>query len=463
VKGRILLVDDEPAVRDLLSEELTLEDFHVQTCATAEQALDLVRTSDVDVVITDLNLRGGMSGHELCARVRESLPDLPVVVITAFGSLDTAVGAIRAGAYDFVTKPFDAASLVVVLDRALQHRALRLEVKRLTLAVEDGKHFEDITGQSRPMQTLFSLLAQVADSEVSVLIRGESGTGKELVARAIHKRSRRRDGPFVAINCSAVPETLLESQLFGHVKGAFTDAKSSRPGLFVQADKGTLFLDEIGDMPIALQPKLLRALQERCVLPVGGDKEIPFDVRVIAATHRDLEDAIRDGRFREDLFYRLNVVETDLPPLRERGADVLLLAQRFLETFAVKNHKAVKGIATPAAEKLLAYTWPGNVRELQNCMERAVALTRHDHITVEDLPEKVRSHKATRIVVDADDPASFVTLEELERRYILKVLEASGGARKKAAHVLGVDRKTLYRKLVRYGVASENEDESERG
>jgi len=284
-----------------------------------------------------------------------------------------------------------------------------------------------------------------------VLVRGESGTGKELVAQALHKRGRRTAGPFVAVNCAAMPETLLESELFGHARGAFTDAKSARTGLFVQADHGTLFLDEIGTMPLGLQPKLLRALQQRTVRPVGSDTEVPFDVRLVAATNADLEAAVEAGTFREDLFFRINVIPIEVPPLRRRGNDVLLLAQRFLEEFASQAQKPVRGLTSAAAEKLLGYSWPGNVRELRNCIERAVALTRFEQLTVEDLPDKVRDAKRPAVLLAADDPSELVPMEEVERRYILRVLEAAGGNKASAARILGLDRKTLYRKLERWG------------
>jgi two-component system response regulator HydG len=282
------------------------------------------------------------------------------------------------------------------------------------------------------------------------LIVGETGTGKELVARALHRASRRRDKPFVAVNCAAVPESLLESELFGHVKGAFTDAKAARKGLFVQADGGTLLLDELGTLPLTMQAKLLRALQERKVRPVGGDEEVAIDVRILAATNADLEEAAQQGSFREDLLYRINVVAIDLPPLRMRGNDVLLIAQHFLRQFSERSHKRVLGISSGAAMRLLAYPWPGNVRELQNCIERAVALTSYEQITAEDLPDKVRDHQQTRLVVFGDDPSEMLPLDQIERRYILQVLDAVGGNKKLAAEVLGLDRKTLYRKLERY-------------
>jgi two-component system response regulator HydG len=300
------------------------------------------------------------------------------------------------------------------------------------------------------MRRVFDLLDRVADSEATVLVTGESGTGKELVARALHQRSRRTEGPFVAINCAALPETILESELFGHVRGAFTDARTARQGLFIKANSGTLFLDEIGEMPAGMQAKLLRVLQERTVRPVGGEQEHAFDVRIVAATNRDLETEVEERRFREDLFYRINVVRIHVPPLRARGGDVLVLARHFLERYAAQSGRPVVGLTSAAADKLVSYPWPGNVRELQNCIEHAVALAPLDHLAVEDLPERIRDHQAKQAIeLDAPGPTELMPMEEFERRYIIKVLEAVGGNKTMAAQVLGLDRRTLYRRLER--------------
>jgi two-component system response regulator HydG len=405
-----------------------------------------------DAVVTDLSMVG-MGGLELCERISANRPDVPVIIVTGFGSLETATQAIRAGAYDFVTKPFVMEDLLLTLARAGKHRALREEVRLLRHAVQQAQRFGDLIGASAPMKKIYGLLERVTDSESSVLISGESGTGKEVVARALHRLGRRASGPFVAINCAAIPESLLESELFGHARGAFTDAKSAHPGLFVQADGGTVLLDEIGDMPLGLQPKLLRALQDRAVRPVGGTAEVAFDARVVTATHCDLEELVDQHRFREDLYYRINVIRVALPPLRARGTDVLLLAQHYVEHFAARAGKRVEGVSAEAAEKLLAYTWPGNVRELQNVIERAVALTRYENIAVEDLPEPLRAYRRSRLVFDADDPSAIVPLGEVERRYILRVVESVHGNRAVAAQLLGLDRKTLYRKLKAYATA----------
>jgi len=459
-KGRILVVDDERALCEVLEEGLGGHGFEVRWTTAPAEALELLENGDFDVVLTDLNMRE-MNGIELCERVVANRADVPVVVLTAFGSLETAIAAIRAGAYDFITKPVKMDAVALALDRAVQHRSLRREVKRLRLLVAHEDRFDELRGNSTAMRAVHALLARIADSDAGVLITGESGTGKEVVARALHRQSRRARGPLIAVNCAAMPANLLESELFGHVRGAFTDARSDRRGLFLEADGGTLLLDEIGDLPPDLQPKLLRALQERAVRPVGGDREVSVDVRVIAATNRDLETAMEDGRFREDLYFRINIIHVALPPLRARGSDVLLLAQHFLADFAERSGKRVVGLSAAAAERLLAYTWPGNVRELQNCIERAVALARFEEITVDDLPEKIRVYRASHVLVAADDPSELVPLEEVERRYILRVMESVGGNKTLTAQVLGIGRKTLYRKLEQYGAASGSDPESE--
>jgi two-component system response regulator HydG len=432
-----------------LCDGLQPRGFDVTTKTVADEALEAVASAEFDVVVTDLRMQG-MTGLDLCSRINEERPDIPVVVITAFGSMDAAVGAIRSGAYDFITKPVEIEHLAVTLSRAIEHRALREEVKRLRQAVAQTQLFEGIIGESPVMRKLNDLINRAAAADASVLITGESGTGKELVARALHARSRRHEKPFVALSCAAMPETLLESELFGHVKGAFTDARADRKGLFAQADGGTIFLDEIGTMPLTVQPKLLRALQERHARPVGGNKEVPFDVRLVTATNEDLETAVHDGRFRSDLFYRLNVIHLHVPPLRARGKDILMLAQHFLEQYAVRSAKEVTGLSSHAAQKLLAYNWPGNVRELQNCLECAVALTAYDRLTVEDLPERIQEYRSSHVVVASEDPTELVPMEEVERRYILRVLDAVRGNKTLAAQILGFDRRTLYRKLETY-------------
>jgi DNA-binding NtrC family response regulator len=426
------------------------------TCSSqsnATGALATLRAQPVDVVLTDLNMPD-VGGLELCRHVAEGHPDVPVIVLTAYGSMDSAVGAIRSGAYDFITKPVDPRSLRIAVQRAAKHRALEQEVRRLREAGAEVESATDMIGESPLMERVETLITRVADTDASVLITGESGTGKELVARALHRRGGRSDRPFVALNCAAVPENLLESELFGHAKGAFTDARSSRKGLFQQADGGTLFLDEIGELPLTMQPKLLRVLQQKSVRPVGGTAPADVDVRIIAATNKDLETEVDERRFREDLFYRINVVHIDVPPLRSRGTDVMLLAQFFLGRAAERAGKQVTGIHPKAAEKLLAYDWPGNVRELENAMERAVALTFYAEITVDDLPKRVRSFRSSEIVLGGANPEEFISMPELEQRYMTRVLSAVGGNKTQAARILGFDRRTLYRKLERYGMSA---------
>ena len=446
-KTEVLVIDDERDTCELLEMALTRQGMQVTTSTTAQAGLEAIASRDFDVVLTDLSMPD-MNGLEVCERIMKEKPDVPVVLITGHASLDSAVSAIRAGAYDFVTKPIENKSLGVVVARAVQHRRLREQIKQLRAARDASTSV--IVGGSPAMRKVADLIERVGDSDASVLIHGETGTGKELVARSVHMRSKRKDGPFVAINCAAVPHSLLESELFGHARGAFTDAKSQRTGLFLQSSGGTLFLDEIGELPIDVQPKLLRALQERKVRPVGDNKEIPFDARIVAATNRDLENEVREKRFREDLFYRINVVKVDVPPLRARGGDVLHLAHHFLTQFAERSGKPSLSLSERAAERLMAYEWPGNVRELENTIEHAVALARFEQVTVEDLPEKLRGYLAGSFVAAANDPTEIVTMEELERRYLLRVFKLVGNNKSRAAEILGIDRRTMYRKLERY-------------
>jgi two-component system response regulator HydG len=452
-RGRVLVVDDDAALCDLLEGELERRGYACATATSSAAALEHLELEGTDVVLTDVNMPG-LDGIALCAHIAERRSGIPVIVFTAFGSLSTAIASIRAGAYDFVTKPIEIDALVLALDRAIRHRALERRVEVLSRALRDTGRFEALIGESAPMRRLFTLLERLAPSEATVLIYGESGTGKELVARALHRRGPRGAGAFVAINCAAVPETLLESELFGHVRGAFTDARADHRGLLEQASGGTLLLDEIGDLPPGSQAKLLRVLEDRRVRPLGSAREVPIDVRVIAATHRDLEALVEEGRFREDLLFRVNVVRLDLPPLRARGNDVLLLAQEFLEQAMARASRPDLRLSRAAAEKLLEYSWPGNVRELRNCIEHAVALARDAEIAVDDLPERVRAHRAKDLVLPGQDPLALVPLEQVERRYILHVLDAVGGNRSEAARVLGLDRKTLYRKLASYGAGA---------
>ncbi len=446
VRGRILLVEDDGVLAGALAVGLRAEGFEVTTAASAEGALQVLNEESFDVVVSDLHL-GGMNGLELCAHMAERVPGTPLIVMTGFGSFETAVQAVRAGAYDFLSKPVDVDVLTISVERALERSRLIQEVRVLRDRVDQRRGFAGILGDSPAMQRIYDLLERAAPSDATVLVTGASGTGKELIARALHRRSKRSSGPFVAINCGAMPEPLLESELFGHAKGAFTGASVDKRGLLLEANGGTLFLDEVGEMPAPMQVKLLRALQERTVRPVGGTHEQAVDVRIIAATNRDLEQEIEEHRFREDLYFRLAVIVVELPGLAERGSDVLLLAQHFVEKAAQDEARPVLGFAPDAARLLQAYDWPGNVRELQNAVDRAVALTRHDHITADDLPPRMRRYSPTEVVIEAQSAADLLPLAEIERRYVLRALALTGDNRTRAAKLLGVDRKTLRRKI----------------
>jgi two-component system response regulator AtoC len=446
VTGHIFVVDDDRATCEMLAQGLSHHGFEVTWRTSPDEAAQSLTQVPFDVLLTDLQMPG-MGGIGLCERVVANFPDKPVVVITAFGSLDSAVSALRAGAYDFVSKPFDLDTLALTLERAVKHRRLLEQVRRLSRTVEETQRFDDLIGRSEPMQRVYGLIERISPLDSSILILGETGTGKELVARSLHKRSPRREGLFVALNCASVPATLLESELFGHTGGAFTGATGPREGLMVRANGGTLFLDEISEMPLDLQPKILRAIEERTVRPLGSDREVPFDARIISATNRDLESEVESGRFRLDLLYRLNVIQLKLPSLHERGNDILLLAQRFLEHFAAITGKEVVGITAPAAGKLLSYAWPGNVRELRNCIEHCVALTQFSRIIVDDLPDRIRSYSRAQASAELTDPSDVVPIAVLERRYIDQVMHMVDGNKARAARLLGLDRKTLYRKL----------------
>lgn len=445
--GKILVIDDDRALCELLEEDLTRRGHNVWTALKVVEARELLHQHEIDIVLTDLNMPE-ISGIDFCAELHANRPDLPVVIMTAFGSLETAIAALRAGAYDFVTKPVDLDLLNISLGRALQHRHLQEKVRLLKNQVRRQRTDDEMLGESPVFQNIKQQIMRIADLNTSVLICGESGTGKELVARALHRQSQRAEGPFVAINCAALPENLLESELFGHVRGAFTDARENRKGLFVEASGGTLLLDEIAEMPLALQPKLLRVLEDHKVRPLGGSSEINCDVRVLASSHQNLSEAVTARRFRSDLFYRLNVIQLEIPPLRDRGNDILLLALQFIKQLSQRFNKSVVGLAQPAAACLLAYHWPGNVRELRNVIERALALTHHNQLTIEDLPDQLKDNKGeAQLPARLVDPVNILPLEEMENRYIHQVLDQLNGNQTLAARLLGVDRKTLYRKL----------------
>jgi DNA-binding NtrC family response regulator len=447
VAHEIIVVDDDPEQGDLLGGLLRRRGLTPIVVESAARALAVLDERSPTAIIADVQLGRGMTGLELCAQVRERAPNLPVIVITGAGSLEVAVEAIRVGAYDFVTKPIAPDALMASIQRAVERRTLQDEVKRLRVENEASRPIHGILGDSPALREVVELIRRVADSDATVLVNGESGTGKELISRAVHDLGPRKANPFVAINCAAVPAGLLESELFGHVKGAFTDAKRGRLGLFAQATGGTVFLDEIGEMPLEMQAKLLRVLQERKVRPVGGEEEIAVDARVVCATNKDLEAEVEAGRFREDLFYRVNVVALRVPPLRERGSDILTLATHFAAKISERSGKQVKQISAEAGRRMLDYDWPGNVRELENCIERAVALCVGDEIRVADLPEKVQAHQPGRLILGGDDGSDLITLAEMEKRYVRRVLSAVGGNKSQAARVLGIDRRSLYRRL----------------
>jgi DNA-binding NtrC family response regulator len=449
--ARLLFIDDDAAVCEAVRATLEGRGLDVVCADGGAAALAALEHQEFDAVCSDVSMPG-MAGTELCRRVHARWPNLPVVLVTAFGSMETAVDAIRAGAYDFIQKPIQTQELMLTLERAFEHHKLKEENKQLRDTVARQQPTAEMIGDSAAMREVHALLGQLSHTEATVLITGESGTGKELVAQAVHRRSPRSAGPMVAFNCAAVPDTMIESELFGHARGAFTDAKADRKGLFTQANGGTLFLDEIGEMPLTTQVKLLRALQERKVRPLGSNREVPFDARLVSATSRDLESDVAEQRFREDLYYRINVIRIHMPPLRARGGDVVLLAEHFIQRYAQRTGKQLSGLDGQAAEKLRAYAWPGNVRELQNCIERAVALTRGDSITLADLPAHILEFQGPNFVLPLENPLELLPMEEVEKRYILQVLQAVNGSKTQAALSLGFDRRTLYRKLKGYGV-----------
>ena len=444
----VLVVEDDDAMRDVLQEELTDAGYRVIVAPGARAAIERVRAEPFDIVITDLRMPD-VDGFDLIRDIRATRNAPPIIMITAFGSIETAIKAVKLGAYDYITKPFEIEELVLVIDKALGEQALRRKVERLQREVEALYGFENIIARSQPMREVLSLVARIAGSNASVLITGESGTGKELIARAIHYNSPRAQHPFMAVNLAAVPESLIESELFGHTKGAFTDAHANKTGLFAEAAGGTMFLDEIAELAAPLQAKLLRVLQEHEVRPVGSTRSQKIDVRVVAATNRDLEEMMADGSFREDLYYRLNVIQIELPPLRSRPDDILPIAEHFLETAGARTKPPRSCRLHPDTQRiLLNYAWPGNVRELENVIERGLTLCRGDEIGPDDLPNHVRERKSTDFLATAT--ARRMNLAQLEREYIERVLEEEGGNKTRAAQRLGLDRKTLYRKLDEY-------------
>jgi two-component system response regulator HydG len=456
-KARILVVDDEPSARSGLEKLLRQDGYEVDAASEGAIALGIASERPPDVVVTDLKMPK-MDGIELLRKLREQDPDLPVIVVTAFGDVSSAVGAMRAGAEDYLTKPVDFDALALAIERALERRDLKVEAENLRrqLRERDGEGLEGLIGASPAMQKVYRVARQVAAARATVLITGESGTGKGELARAIHRKGPRADKALITLHCAALAESLLESELFGHEKGAFTGADKRRAGRFEQAHGGTLFLDEVGEIPASTQVKLLRVLQEKTFERVGGNDVIEVDVRLVAATNRDLAEDVRQGRFREDLYYRLNVVHIEMPPLRLRGSDVLVLADHFLRRFTQENKKRVEGFSEDARAKIVAHRWPGNVRELENAIERAVVLCEGTQIAGSDLPIDVAPMPKGVLRVPG------ATMAEIERFAILTTLEATNGSTTKAAEMLDISVRTIQYRLHEYGLANKEKRPNER-
>ncbi len=444
----VLVVEDDDSMRDLLRKILTDEGYRVNTAGDGTTALTMVKQAPVDVVLSDVKMPG-LDGLELLKAVKKVTPGTYVAIMTAFGTIDSAVEAMKYGAYDYISKPFKIDEIRILMKKIVEQKALREEVAHLRKEVNRRYEYSNIIGKSRRMQEVFDLLAKVAEGKSTILVYGRSGTGKELVAKAIHYNSPRKNRPFVAVNCSAIPETLLESELFGHMKGAFTGAISTRHGLFEEAHGGTLFLDEIGEISPAIQVKLLRVLQERSIKPVGGTGSKKIDIRLIGATNQNLQEAVREGRFREDLYYRLNVIPIQLPSLKERTDDIPLLARHFVARYSKENNRAGISLSRQTLQILMNYHWPGNVRELENVMERSVILCQGSEITPEDLPPQLIEES---LETASDKDLAHLSLKEVEKAHIKRVLESVGGHKMKAAEILQIDRRTIYRKLKSYSL-----------
>jgi DNA-binding NtrC family response regulator len=441
--AHILIVDDDRVTIELLNEVLSQEGYEVSTALSGEEAIAQGIDNVFDIVITDVRM-GAKDGMEVLRSFKRNAAETTVIMITAFGSIETAIEAIREGAFDYISKPFKLDEIKFTLRRALEQRRLIQENKYYRQELLEKYQFKNVIGRTPQMFQVYKTIAKVADTRSTVLLSGERGTGKELIARSIHYNSQRNNRPFIPVDCASLVETLVESELFGHVRGAFTGASSAKRGLFEEADGGTLFLDEVGNLSLLMQSKLLRFLQEHEIKRVGGTESIKVDVRVIAATNQPLEPLVKNGRFREDLFDRLNVVTIILPSLRERREDIPLLANHFLRKFSEENHKNISHISPEALEIITQYSWPGNVRELEHVVERSVILSIHPIILPEDLPRKMFEEMKGPEAQISDEPLS---LRELEKRYVMKVLERTGGNKKKASEILGIDRATLYRIL----------------
>jgi two-component system, NtrC family, response regulator HydG len=442
----LLVADDDPGLRESLERTLTREGYRVVLASDGRAALERVKAGGIDLIVTDLRMPG-LTGLELLRAAKAIMPDVDVILLTAFGTVEEAVKAMKDGAYDFLTKPFRREQLIKLIDKALERRELIEQNRALKKQLEDIRAKGQMIGASPSFRRMMTLIEQIADSSATALIQGESGTGKELVARTIHERSARRNGPFVAVNCAALPETLLESELFGYEKGAFTGAAARKEGRFELANAGTLFLDEVGDLSLVTQPKILRVLQEGEFERLGGTRSLQVDVRIVAATNQDVAEMVKEKRFREDLYYRLNVITIRVPPLRERHEDIRVLAQHFLRVYAAKNGRKLDGFSAEAVERLESYAWPGNVRELENLVERSVVLARKDRIDAEDLPEEVMGVK--RPPRDAILELVGTPLADIERRLLDETLRITGGNKTQAAKLLGIDVRTVARKLER--------------
>ena len=456
MKFTVLIIDDEENIRNGLAANFELEDYEVKTAANGKDGLDLVAKSDIDLVITDLRM-DGISGEEVVKRVTTETPGIPVIVLTGHGSIDAAVEAMKSGAYDFLTKPLNLDQLNLIVKRALENRELSLQHKLLKEEIESSACLEQMIGRSAEMQKVFSMIKKVAPAKASVLITGESGVGKELVANAIHNLSGRKDKAFIKVHCAALSESLLESELFGHEKGAYTGADSMQKGRFELAHGGTIFLDEIGEINQNVQIKILRVLQEKTFERVGGEKSISVDVRIVAATNKNLEEEVKAGRFREDLYYRLNVVHLKVPSLKERKDDLPLLIDSFIKKFAAENEKEIIGIDSKAKAALLKYDWPGNIRQLQNCIESSVVMSNGKQIKLEDLPLSVSEYTGQ----EAISIPMGISLEDAEKIIIMQNLSANKGNKSKTADILGIGRKTLHRKLNEYGLELSDDDDDE--
>ncbi|RJR51779.1 MAG: sigma-54-dependent Fis family transcriptional regulator [Desulfobacteraceae bacterium] len=452
-KITVLIVDDDEAHLMTLRTIIKSWGYHVEGANDGTRAVQRVKESPFDLILMDVRM-AVMSGIEALRQIKQYNPSIPVLIMTAYSSVESAVEALKEGAYDYLTKPLDFEALKITVERALEHTNLKAENLALKERLRSGFDLRNIIGKSRPMKELIEMVAMVAPSEATVLITGESGTGKELIARVIHSNSDRKGFPWVIVNCAAIAETLLESELFGHEKGAFTGADRRREGRFMQANRGTIFLDEIGEMSPTMQAKLLRVIQDREIQRVGSDETIKADVRILAATNRDLQEDVAAGKFREDLFYRLNVVTLKVPPLRERPDDIPLLANHFLQKYAEKNRKKVKGLTPLAMDMLLKYTWPGNVRELENAVERAVILLAGDYVGEKELPLSItQAYTGKDSVEPARLPAVSRSLDELEKEAIIAALEETSGNKSEAARKLGINRRTLYKKLEKIEIA----------